>query len=65
LFGLRPLNRSQGDPELRHQKSFTNIEDLNATFDGKIVVIRARLHNTREVGGAMAFFEMRQQYYTV
>lgn len=64
LYGERPLNRSQGDPELRFQKKLNSIEELNATYDGKEVLVRARLHQSRDKG-VICHIELRQQYYTV
>lgn len=65
LFGERELNRSQGDPELRFKKVIDNIQDIDEGKEGKDVVIRGRLHNSRGQGAKLAFLVIRQQYSTV
>jgi len=64
LFGERELNRSGGDPELRHTKTFTNIKDIDATMAGQVVTVRARLHHTRGKGN-LIFIVMREQCHTI
>ena len=58
------MNRSQGDPEERFKINLTEVEDINATLEGKEVIVRGRLHNSRGAG-AMVFVVMRHQFYTV
>lgn len=64
LFGELPLNRSQGDPELRFTKKFTKVADIDASLEGQEVIVRGRLHNTRGKG-KLAFLVMREQFSTV
>ena len=64
LFGERELNRSQGDPELRFTKSFTHVQDIDASLDGKEVVVRGRLHHSRGKG-KLIFIVIRQQYASI
>ena len=59
LFGDRELNRSQGDPELRFKKVFTDVSNLDASLDGKEVIVRGRLHNSR-AKGKLCLIVMRQ-----
>mmetsp|Transcript_34682 Transcript_34682/g.53156 ORF Transcript_34682/g.53156 Transcript_34682/m.53156 type:complete len:647 (-) Transcript_34682:292-2232(-) len=64
LFGERELNRSQGDPELRHSKKFTDIKTVDKELDGQEVILRARLHNSRGKG-KLCFIVLRQQFSSV
>lgn len=64
LFGERELNRSQGDPELRFTKTFTEVVSLDASKAGTEVVVRGRLHNSRPSGN-LCFIVIRQQYATI
>lgn len=65
LFGEVELNRSQGDPELRFKKVFTDIKDIDESMVDKEIIVRGRLHNSREQGKTLAFLVLRQQYSTV
>lgn len=56
--------RSQGDPEIRFTKKFTNVKDIDESLAGKDVIVRARLHNSRSKG-KLAFFVLRDQFSTV
>jgi aspartyl-tRNA synthetase len=59
LFGEREINRSQGDPELRFTKKFTDVGTLDESKKGEEVVVRGRIHNVRGKGG-LAFFVLRE-----
>jgi len=56
--------RSQGDPELRFTKKFTEVKDIDTALKGQKIVVRGRLHNARGQGG-LSFVVMRQQYATI
>jgi lysyl-tRNA synthetase class II len=58
MFGERPLNKSQGDPELRFTNKFTSVKDIDASLDGQEIIVRGRLHNSR-AKGKLAFFVIR------
>jgi len=62
-FGDRELNRSQCDPEVRFQKVYTAVKDLDATKADQEVRIRCRVHNSRSKG-KMAFIVCREGYAT-
>jgi aspartyl-tRNA synthetase len=64
LYGDRELNRSQGDPELRHTKKFTEVENVTEALAGQEVIVRARLHRTRGKG-QVTFFVLRHQFSTI
>lgn len=56
-YGKAPLiNSSVVTGEKR-----SKIENLSAADDGKSVIIRARVHNSRQQGATMAFLTLRQQ----
>lgn len=56
--------RSQGDPEIRHTKIFTEVKSIDASLEGKEVIVRCRLHNTR-AKGKLCFMVLRHQYSTI
>lgn len=58
------LNRSQGDPELRFTKVLTPVASIDASSEGKEVIVRGRLHNSRQSGN-LCFIVIRQQYSTI
>ena len=64
LFGEVPLNKSQCDPELRFTKEFTSVKDVDQSLDGKDIIVRGRLHNSR-AKGKLAFFVIRDQFSTI
>ena len=64
LFGDRPLNRSQDDPNIRFQKKYVAVKDLDQTLVGQEVRVRCRVHNSRG-GGSNCFIEGRESYATV
>ena len=64
IFGERELNRSQGDPEIRFTKKFTEVGQLDTSKKDEQVIVRARVHNVRGKGG-LAFFVLREQCFTV
>ena len=45
-------------------KAFTKVEDLNPALDGKEVIVRARVHNSR-AKGKVCFIVLREQTSTV
>lgn len=63
-FGDRELIRSQCDPEVRFQKEYTMVKNLDASLAGKDVRVRCRVHNTRGKGKS-AFLIGRESYATV
>ncbi len=55
LFGERELNRSQGDPELRHTKKFTDIKIVDKELEGQEAnPVTRRKGNPREVTKTIA-----------
>lgn len=64
LFGERPLMRSQGDPEIRHTKKFTDVKYIHAGMEGAEIIVRCRLHNCR-AKGKLCFTVLRQQFSTI
>ena len=64
LYGERALNMSQGDPELRFTKKFTEVKGLDETQSGAEVIVRGRLHKTRGKGKVL-FIVIRQQFSTI
>ena len=63
-YGRLPFIQSNSPPEHRHQVHFDNIEDLNASLDGKDVTIRARLQRSR-IKGKGGFIVLREKVFTV
>lgn len=63
-FGEMELIRSQCDPELRHERKYTAVKDLNDDLIGQVVRIRARVSNTRKQGGSLTFLVLRESYAT-
>lgn len=49
---------------MRFTKKFTKIIDLNQELDGKVIVIRSRVQNTRAAGKG-TFLVLREQFSTV
>jgi len=64
LYGERPLNRSQGDPELRFTKKFTEVLAVSEELQGQDVIVRGRLHKTRGKGKVI-FIVIRHQFSTI
>jgi lysyl-tRNA synthetase class II len=64
IYGERALNRSQGDPELRFTKKFTEAKAIDAEAKGQDVIVRGRLHKTRGKGKVI-FIVLRQQFSTI
>ena len=64
LYGERELNRSQGDPEIRHTKKFTEVETVDTALAGQEVIVRARLHKSRGKGKVI-FVVLRHQFSTI
>jgi len=60
-----PLNRSEGDPEKRFEKTYFSLKNINESHDGQVVRIRARLQNKRAQGSKIVFLEMREIYDTL
>ena len=63
-FGDQPLNRSEGDPEIRFQKVYTAVKDLDASKADSEVRVRCRVHQIRGKG-RMCFLVLRESYATV
>lgn len=64
LFGIKPLNRSQCDPETRFTKKFTDLKDIDEKLDGQEIIVRCRLQNSR-AKGKLCFCILRQQFSTI
>ena len=64
LFGEREINKSQCDPELRFTKKFTDMETIDASMEGKEIIVRGRIHNSRGKGG-ICFVVLRQQCFSI
>lgn len=62
-FGDVPLNRSQCDPQVRFEKVYTKVQDLDASKADTDVRIRCRVHNSRSKG-KMCFIVCREGYAT-
>jgi hypothetical protein len=58
LYGDVPLNRSQGDPELRFTKKFTNVKDIDDKMADQLVTVRGRCH-TKRGKGKIQFIKLR------
>lgn len=55
---------SNCDPNVRFEKVYTKVKDLNASKIGETVLLRTRCHNTRPQGSGV-FVVMREELYTV
>ena len=64
MYGEWPLNRSQGDPELRFTKQLVNVKDIVPEMNGQEITVRARLHNVRGKGG-LTFLILRDQFSSI
>lgn len=64
LYGEWELVTSKCDPNVRFEKVYTKVKDINASKIGETVLIRARCHNTRPQGGGV-FVVLREELYTV
>ncbi|CAN3374516.1 hypothetical protein DIURU_001358 [Diutina rugosa] len=60
-YGKLPLNNSSS----RTNEPRAQIGDLSAAKDGEEVLIRARVHNTRQQGATMVFITLRQQLSSI
>ena len=49
---------------MRFTKKFVSVKDVDQSLDGKDVIVRGRLHNSR-AKGKLAFFVIRDQFSTV
>lgn len=56
-YGKLPLNNSS---TTKNEKR-TKFEDLSSELDGQDVILRARLHKSRQQGATMVFVTLRQQ----
>jgi len=63
-FGDMEPILSACDPEESAKIVYTSVSDLTEELDGKVVRIRARLHNSR-IKGKIGFLVLRENYYTV
>ena len=57
------LIRSQCDPELRHTRKYVAVKDLDESYAGQEVRIRARVNNVRGKGNS-AFVVIRESFAT-
>ena len=64
MFGDRDLNRSQGNPNLRFTKQFTDVKNINESMIGQQVIVKGRLQETKETG-KLNFIVLRQQLSTI
>ena len=62
-FGDMEIIRSQCDPELRFTRKYVAVKDLDKSYAGKEVRVRARVHNTRGKGNS-AFVIVRESFAT-
>lgn len=63
-FGDMDLIVSQCDPEESYKIKYTSVHELDEKLDGKVVRIRARLHNSR-IKGKIGFLVLRENFYTI
>ncbi|KAI5818660.1 hypothetical protein BZA77DRAFT_306139 [Pyronema omphalodes] len=61
FYGKAPINNSASRPRLNYAK----ISELSAADDGKEIIFRARVQNTRAQGAKMAFLVLRQGMDTI
>jgi len=61
-YGTLPLIQSGGDPNIR--RTFTRVKDLDPTKAEQQVLIRGRIHASRDKGN-LIFFVIRQRLFTV
>ena len=61
FYGKAPLNQSASRPRL----TYASIGSLGAADDGRQVIFRARVQNTRAQGAKMAFLVLRQGMHTI
>jgi aspartyl-tRNA synthetase len=61
FYGKAPLNNSASRPNL----TYAQISELSAADDGKEIIFRARVQNTRAQGAKMAFLVLRQGMDTI
>lgn len=59
-YGSLPLIRSTEKPD----RVILNVEDLDQSYDDKVVWVRGRLHTSRATG-KLCFFVLRQKQYTI
>ncbi|RUS31986.1 hypothetical protein BC938DRAFT_476578 [Jimgerdemannia flammicorona] len=60
-YGKLPMNQSQQRTGLKRER----ITDINASRTSEIVLVRARVHNSRPTGAKMCFFVFRQGVATI
>ena len=63
-YGIAEFKRSQGDPNKRYEKVFSQIFNLNESYLDKKVILRSRLQTSR-VKGKSAFLVFREGYYNI
>lgn len=61
FYGKAPLNQSASRPRL----AYASVGSLGAADDGRQVIFRARVQNTRAQGAKMAFLVLRQGMHTI
>ena len=63
-YGIFPFIQSQTPPEHRLELKYNSVKELNETFDGKDVKLRARLQRSR-IKGKGGFIVLREGVFTI
>ncbi len=63
-YGIFPFIQSQTPPEHRLELKYNSVKELNETFDGKDVKLRARLQRSR-IKGKGGFVVLREGVFTI
>jgi aspartyl-tRNA synthetase len=63
-YGIFPFIQSQTPPEHRYKIKYNSVKELNETFDGKEVKLRARLQRSR-IKGKGGFVVLREGVFTI
>ena len=63
-YGIFPFIQSQTPPEHRYKIKYNSVKELNETFDGKDVKLRARLQRSR-IKGKGGFVVLREGVFTI
>lgn len=58
------MNRSQSNPDKRYARTFTAVKDLEESLVGQEVLVRARIHTSRDTG-KNCFIILREQFATI
>ena len=63
-YGIFPFIQSQTPPEHRYKIKYNSVKELNETFDGKDIKLRARLQRSR-IKGKGGFVVLREGVFTI